>query len=239
VSFEAALRALYPQAMPVAEFADLATQRLAPFGFAPGNFLPLIGMCRDELMFDVEHELQQRWGSGFDMSSLAAMVLLGRSGIEAATHHAPDDAGLRRYVIVLLPHIGIDADGSIGAVRRDGQLAASTACGALAKIHAEMLSGRLDLALDRHDLEIGLVRMELLRRITYGETPDLPELTEIARAAAVDEMTLLASEMVRDVDSDVALLSGVVIHGPDGDWVQPAASWLGRAGTPTIPLSLL
>jgi hypothetical protein len=123
VPFEAALRALYPQAMPAADFADLATERLAPFGFAPGNFLPLIGMCRDELMFDVEHELQRRWGSGFDMSSLAAMVLLGRSGIEAATHHAPDDSGLRRYVIVLLPHIGIDADGSVGAVRRDGQLA--------------------------------------------------------------------------------------------------------------------
>jgi hypothetical protein len=81
--------------------------------------------------------------------------------------------------------------------------------------------------------------MELLRRITYGETPDLPALTELARAAAVDEMTLLAGDMVRDVDSDVALLSGVVIHGPDGDWVQPAASWLGRAGTPITALRLL
>jgi hypothetical protein len=35
-------------------------------------------------MFGVGHELQQRWGSGSDISSLAVLVLLGRCGIGRA-----------------------------------------------------------------------------------------------------------------------------------------------------------
>lgn len=238
MSFAAALALHYPTAVTLDAFAEATRSALAPHGFEPGNCLPLIGVCRDELMFAVEQRVHEEWGPAFDLSSLAAMVLLGRSGMAAAAHHAPDDAGRRRFVIIVLPHIGIAADGTVGQVQRDGQHEPSIACGALAKIHTELATGQLDLALDRHDLELSLVRMELLRRITYGSVPGLPELTDVARQAASAEAARLASELVHDPDCDVALISGTVVHGPDGDFVAPAECFVSLEGADPVPLSV-
>jgi Limiting CO2-inducible proteins B/C beta carbonyic anhydrases len=80
-------------------------------------------------MFEVEQRLNTWWGPSFDLSSLAAMIFLGRSGMQAAAHHAPADAGRRRFVVFVLPHLGIDADGRVGRVQREGQRVASPACG--------------------------------------------------------------------------------------------------------------
>jgi hypothetical protein len=236
VSFRSALDHFYPNAVRVEAFAGLTSRQLAPRGFLPGNCLPVVGVCRDELMFNVEQLLHAQWGAAFDMSSLAAMVLLGSSGMHAAAHHAPDDSGRRRYVMILLPHVGIDRDGQVGAVTRGGQRIASPACGALAAIQRELHEGRLEVGLDRHDLELSIVRMELLRRIRYGELLSLIELTEIARQAGIAELERLTAELVSDPDSDVAVISGTVVHGPDGDWVAPAQSWVSIAGGPPHPV---
>ncbi len=236
MAFASALRQLYPSAVPVQSFASWTREVLAPFDFAPGTCLPLFGFCRDELVFAVERRLHDEWGPSFDLSSLAGMALIGRSAIEAAAQHAPDAAGRRRYVVVVLPHIGIDAGGSIGTVHREGLRTASVACGALAQVRAELLGGRTDAQLDPGDLELSMVRRALLHRIGQGAVPELVELTEMARQVGADEIRRLTADLVSDAGCDVAVISGTLIHGPDGDWVAPAQSWVNRGDGPAQPL---
>ena len=236
--FETVLRELYPGAEPLERFISRSAQALAAYGFRPGNTLALVGVCRDELMFGVEQRLYESWGPCFDLSSLAAMIFLGRSGMQAAAHHAPDDAGRRRFVVFVLPHLGIDADGRVGRVQREGQRVATAACGALVKVQGELAAGHLDVELDPTDFELSLLRLELLQRVAYGHVPGLPELTAIAGQAAVAEATRLTAELVVDPDTDVALVSGTVVHGPAGDMVAAAESWVSLGGATPEPLSL-
>ena len=120
---EAALSANFPGALPLADFAPWTVRALEPHGITPGHSLSLFGVCRDELLFPFEDAWQQAWGPAFDMTSLGGMLLLGRTGLTAALHHAPGVDGRLRYVVVAMPHIGITADGAVGAVLRPGQTA--------------------------------------------------------------------------------------------------------------------
>jgi hypothetical protein len=51
----------------------------------------------------------------------------GKSGFGAYLHHVPDNGKL---LVIFAPHVGIDAEGQIGGLQRDGQLKVSNACGA-------------------------------------------------------------------------------------------------------------
>ena len=55
------------------------------------------------------------------------MPFAGKSGFRAFLHHVPDSGKL---LVMFAPHVGIDADGRIGALQRDGQAKVSNACGA-------------------------------------------------------------------------------------------------------------
>jgi hypothetical protein len=216
---------LYAGAFTTGSFAGWTTEILTPHGFTAANTLPLVGVCRDELMFPVEHAVHEAWGLSFDMSSLAAMVFLGRSGLSAAAHHAPGEDGRQRYLCLVLPHIGLDAAMGEGYVQREGQDAPTSACGALKALLDEARSGVRRLALDRDDFEMSLLRMTLLPLI--GESvPDLASLTEIARRAATDEVLRLCRSLLTSSRADVAVVSGMVIHGPDGDRVTVREAWV-------------
>jgi len=209
-----------------AEFADWSVAALRTHGFEPGNTLALVGVCRDELTFTFESAFAARWGAAFDISSLAGMVFLGSSGMAAAAHHAPGLDGRRRYVVAVLPHIGLAADGSVGRVLRDGQQDESTACGALVGLQHELASGARRDGIDHDDLEMSLLRRDVLDRLPVGARPDLIALTELVRQCATDEMVRLAQGLVHDADADVAVLSGVLVHHHDEDRVYVAEAWV-------------
>jgi hypothetical protein len=105
-------------------------------------------------------------------------------------------------------------------------------------VQGELAAGHLDVELDPTDFELSLLRLELLQRVAYGHVPGLPELTAIAGQAAVAEATRLTAELVVDPDTDVALVSGTVVHGPAGDMVAAAESWVSLGGATPEPLSL-
>lgn len=212
--------------VPCGAFADWTVAALRPHGFEPGNALALVGVCRDELTFTFESEFAARWGAAFDISSLAGMVFLGSSGMAAAAHHAPGLDGRRRYVVVVLPHIGLAADGTVGRVVRDGQHHESTACGALVGLQRELAAGARRDDIDHDDLEMSLLRRDVLERLPIGAAPDLIALTELVRQCATDEMVRLAQGLVHDADADVAVLSGVLVHLHDEDRVHLAEAWV-------------
>lgn len=232
MSYDETLRATYPAAVTVVEFARWSADALAPFGFDRYNSLTLVGTCRDELMFEVEHALREVWGPGFEVSSLAGMVYLGRTGIAAAAKHAPGLDGRRRYVVFVLPHIGISSGGVVGEVERLGQTAPSAACGALAALHREIVSGSGPdpAVLDDGDIEMSMLRRALVAAVPAGGAPTLPGLTDLARRHATDTIIGLTDHLVRDADADVALISGIVVHGPVEDHVDVREAWVTLGG---------
>ena len=85
----------YDDLLPVPALLDWTRDALAPYGFHEHTSLPLVSVCRDELMFEFVDAVTAHWGHCFDLSSLAGLPLMGRTGLAAALGHAPDDDGRR------------------------------------------------------------------------------------------------------------------------------------------------
>ena len=210
---------------PFADLLDVTTlldwtrDALAPFGFHEHTSLPLVSVCRDELMFAFVDAVTAHWGHCFDLSSLAGLPLMGRTGLGAALGHAPDDDGRHRLVVFAFPHIG--HDGGIGAVHRPGVPGTTAACGAVEVARSALMSGVSGVVLDPHDVEESVLVQRLRRILGSADVPDLPAVTELVRRSAVDELTLLLSGLTTpSVVVDWALVSGVVVHGHDDDSVS-------------------
>jgi hypothetical protein len=224
-----ALAAHFPDAVPVADFVTWTDWALAGFGFRPVNVLALVDVCRDELMLGFQHAVRATWGPTFDAGSLAALPLLGRTGIGAALSHAPGEDGRHRFVVFAFPHIGIDDAGVVGSVRRPGIRHGTTACGALVAARAQLATEPLGrLAFDDDDVEMSLLRRVLRAELGEAPMPDLVTLTEVVRRRVTSELERLVAGLT-EVGSPVdhAMLSGVVVHAPDGsDLVALAAAYV-------------
>lgn len=234
--FEAAR--LMPGILPADEYVSRTSSAARAAGFAPGETLPLVATCRDELMIGFTELVDRTWGPHFAIGSLGGLVLAGVSGIAAAVGHAPN-RGQRHFVLYCMPHIGIDEDGVVGMVRRPGQQGESAACGALALFQREVQSGQLRLEYDRIDPEMSLLRTRLAPGILGGGVPDLLTLTAMARDVALADITEIGG-MTGDGRGAAAVFTGIVVHGPFGqEFVAPHHSelrWPLDSGRPWEPL---
>ena len=209
----------YADLLDVTTLLDWTRDALAPFGFHEHTSLPLVSVCRDELMFAFVDAVTAHWGHCFDLSSLAGLPLMGRTGLGAALGHAPDDDGRHRLVVFAFPHIG--HDGGIGAVHRPGVPGTTAACGAVEVARTALMSGVSGVVLDPHDVEESVLVQRLRRILGSADVPDMPAVTELVRRSAVDELTLLLSGLTTpSVVVDWALVSGVVVHSHDDDAVS-------------------
>jgi hypothetical protein len=212
----AALADRYGETVAVDDFMTWSEWALARVGFRPSNCLAVVSVCRDELMADFGRAVAAVWGQPFGVGSLAGLVFLGRTGVQAALGHVPGEDGRHRFVVFCFPHIGIDADGALGRVQRRGMYRESSACGALASFRAQLEAGDRVVGIDVDDVEQSLLRMRLQPLVGMGATPSLLGLTELAREACVDDMTRFI-ELARGSEPvDVAFISGIVVHLPDG-----------------------
>lgn len=210
----------YADAVDVDEFLDLVETELGPSGFTPATALPLLSVCRDELMAEFRRDVRRRWGHFFDVASLGGMPLLGRTGVAAALGHAPLDGVRHRLLVLALPHIGLE-DGVVGSVLRPGVPGMTSACGAISVAREALAAGVSGVVLDRHDIEESLLVARLYASVGTGDVPDLVTATELVRRAAVDELRLLAGELSTPADPvDVALVSGIVVHATGDDRVS-------------------
>ena len=210
---------LLADGVPLGDLADWSEWSLARVGFRPRNTLPVVGVCRDELMLPFEEAVQAAWGPAFDASSLAALPLLGRTGIGAALGHTPGEDGRNRFVVFSFPHLGVDAEGTPGLVLRPGIRHGTTACGALVAARARLASGDLDAdtELDPDDVEMGLLLLALHAEVGGGPVPDLVGLTEVLRRRAIGVLDRLVDGLhAAGTPVDHAMVSGIVVHGPHG-----------------------
>jgi hypothetical protein len=199
----------------VDDFVVWSEWALARVGFRPSNALALVDVCRDELMADFHEAVADVWGRPFDLGSLAGMVFLGRTGVQAALSHVPGEDGRHRFVVFCFPHIGMDEDGTIGRVKRRGMSRASTACGALVAFRDQLMNGQRLVGIDTDDVEQSLLRMRL-EPLVGDAVPTLLDLTELARTSAVADVAGFIDKARGHEPVDVAFVSGIVVHMPFG-----------------------
>jgi len=226
MSFDAVLRDLYPGAVPQASFVDGTLAALAPLGFTADNAIACVGTCRDELCRPLFRDVEDVWGEAFNFSSLAGMLFLGRTGFGAAHAHAPIDGGRERYVYFAMPHIALGEGGEVGRCERPGRPGPSVACGALAAVVADLEVGRHTAELDPDDVEQSLLKEVLLARLGPEEEADLTALTALTGALILETLERMIDLTVDTAAADYAVVTGTLIHGPEGrDLVQPATCY--------------
>lgn len=184
-------------------------------GFTATNSLPVVAVCRDELMHAFSHAIARAWGEPFDAGSLGGLSFLGRTGMHAALGHTPHTDGRLRIVVFAFTHIGADSDGTLGRVKRAGMREPSSACGALIAFQRDWAAGRRSLDFDPEDPEQSMLRRRLAPLIRTVGAPDLADLTELARQATVTDLSLFVDLAKASTPVDLLWFSGVVVHLAD------------------------
>lgn len=231
MSWQTILIREFPEAVPQDRFVARSYEALYQQGFRAENTIAFASVCRDEITLSLVEDIKKTWGEVFTFSSLGGMLTLGKTGFLAAQRHAPIEGGRERYVYYALPHIAIDAQGEFGLYHRPGRQHASHACGALVAFQEELTSKSLQLALDPDDLEQSVLKQHLLRRIRYGDVPNLLSLTRIAYAVILEELERMIQLTVDPMRSDYGLFTGIQIHVPEGrHFVWPGTDYVMRDG---------
>ncbi len=75
--------------------------------------------------------------------------------------------------------------------------------------------------MDMQDIEQTIIRQKILSTLTYGDKPDLIEITKLASRIISDDV----KNLFNILDSSVfnyAVMTGIQIHGPLGThWIYP------------------
>ena len=232
MNWETSMTNEFPEAIPQARFVARSYEELQRHGFLAENTIAFACVCRDEITLPLVEDIQRTWGEAFIFSSLGGMPILGKTGFLAAQQHAPiDEGGIERYVYYALPHIAIGPQGEFGVYFRPGRQKASHACGALMAFQHELESRSLQLALDPDDIEQSVLKRHLLRKIRYGDVPNLLSLTRIAHAVILEELERMIQLTVDPTRSDYGVFTGIQIHAPEGrHFVWPGTAYVVKDG---------
>lgn len=237
MGFRSRLAELFPGARTQERYVDAVHSCLRGLGFDAANTIACVGVCRDELTRSFVDHVQRLWGEAFNLSGLAGLVFLGRTGLSAALSHAPAGFERQRYLFFTLPHVGLGEDGELGVCVRPGQSTPSPACGALIAFRSELLEGKVNLELDPDDLEQSLLRQRLFPRLANRPVPPLEELTRLAHDAILEDLERAITLTIDPEQADYAVFSGIQIHAPGGHHVWPGTSYA-VVGKKRQPLSL-
>eukprot|EP00667_Euglena_gracilis_P002116 EG_transcript_2117 len=213
------MEANLPEALPAKRFVRLTSQILRKKGMVPGNTVPCVSVCRDELCQPLVDEIEEEWGDAFSMTSLAGMLRLGKKGLSAAIAHSPqDENGKERYFFVAMPHISVDTAG-VGQCIRVGRSKLSKACGALYALKNELEAGKVTVAADPLDPEYSYMKAAILDLLPKDAKPSLLELTKVSAEASLRQLEELVAATVDPSKADYAVFVGVLVHEQD---IRPA-----------------
>lgn len=237
---EAAQAKYFPTALLSSDFDAAVASTLAKRGFTARNTLFAHSVCSDE----VNHKDEQlvdlmvsRWGEGFELGGLAGVPFAGKSGFRAYLHHVPDQGKL---LVLFAPHVGIDGQGRIGALQREGQSAVSKACGAAigafkaigaqkearAAMNGNVLETADDADLDQFDPQLRQIVSLLKPKLEgiEGSANDLGFVTYQMYGIVRDLLDACIAQTpdVWEYTEEVALVGGIMINRRNGgDFFQP------------------
>ena len=222
-SFLESLETHFPGATTEEEFLSRSYDALENHGFTAENTIACVGVCRDELCRSLVWAVREVWGEAFNFSGLGGMLTLGTSGFTAAHFHAPIVGGRERYVYIVMPHIGISAEGEMGTCIRTGHHGSTAACGALTALLGEIRTGYARDDLDPNNLEYSVLRKYLAPRVNERGL-DLVKLTMAMTDLIYEELQNMIALTVDPEQADYAVLTGVQIHRP----VEGSMVWHNR-----------
>lgn len=225
MGFEEVLKENFPVVFTEVDYVKKTYSALKEFGFNDENSFASVCVCRDEISQTLRSIIKHTWGEAFNLSSLAGMFTAGKTGLKAATHHAPRVDNRERYIYYVIPHIAINEEGKTGFCKRKGINEESSACGALCLFLDELRKGKLHITIDEEDIEESLLKRRLLTEIPYGQIPDLIELTKITRKVIQSDLEHAIEKVVDTKKSDYAVFTGIQIHGPDDNYIWPSESY--------------
>jgi len=212
----AAVRRVYPDAHSTAEAVDrhlaLFERR---FGLSPEQVLLADSICADDVNTIEYPERAYAMPGPFKLGGLDGFPFAGITGMGAFAAHVPDGGAVFVYHA---PHIGVSADGTVGAIRRVGQTTLSGCCGAcraaLARLQAGTIrAGELDeLDYQQHTLE--QVLLASASRVLTAGNP-LMEATEVIGEAIASRIDLLAARTA--YRARYLIRSGAVLINGDHD----------------------
>jgi hypothetical protein len=226
MGFEKIMNENFDRVIKEVDYVRKTYNALKDFGFNDDNSIASVCVCRDEISQTIRSIVKHIWGEAFNFSSLAGMFTAGKTGLKAATHHAPRVDGRERYVFYVIPHTAIDEDGKTGFCKRRGIKEESSACGALCLFLDELYTGKLHIKIDEEDIEESLIKRRLIKEITYGDIPSLLELTKMTRKVIQEDLEHAIAKVVDTSKSDYAMFTGIQIHAPDANYIWPADSYV-------------
>ena len=112
----------------------------------------------------------------------------------------------------MMPHMALSGENEPGKVWRPGREKPSHACGALLAVLDAIKSGKLHLKLQHDDVEMSLIKQEVLDYMKYGQVPDLTELTYAVHECIADRVTEVAKSTVNPEMCEYIVVSGIQVH---------------------------
>lgn len=215
--------ATYPKAITNADLVSKVKSALEPHGYGESTLIAT-ALCCDEINRVLEKDFAAVYGDNFSMGGLAGFPFGGVTSFGAMAHHIPDGGDC---LIVFGPHVGIDADGTVGKVNRRGRAAAGASCGsacAAAGHVACALAGEVapqEISTNIVDAQQTFVNTHLL---PYAERLDkaadtmaeLPLALYDAQKIIMDQIVAGGCQEVGGTGK-IALLGGVQINTPEGE----------------------
>ena len=124
-----AIQEAFPGAVPTTIFADSIYRYLDEhYQIKAKDILIGTSTCVDDIISTKNFHRHPEIKGPFHLGGLAGLPFAGISGLNAFSHHVPDDGAM---ILMVGPHIGYSAEKGWGYVLRHGQHEASSCCGAL------------------------------------------------------------------------------------------------------------
>jgi len=197
------------------------TRVLTKRGFTPQNTLFATSTCPDEVNVregELVSLLKDRWGENFALGGLGGVPFTGKAGFNAYAHHVADNGKL---FILFAPHVGIEFNGKVGALRRVDQNGLSTSCGAAVGAFKALKKGAAPESLGAAgDTQINYIKQQLASRLdNLDMAPEqisyvTYQMYVMIRDFFVDDI-LPGADYWDDV-SEIAVLGGIMINRAKG-----------------------
>lgn len=215
-AYTALVRQHYPLALTTVETVERLFDVLhRRFGLAPKQLMLADSICSDDVnSMEYPPRAYEMLGP-FKMGGLDGFPFTGLTGMGAFAGHVPDDGAVFVYHA---PHIGIDAQGALGQIMREGQHAPSGCCGACRAAVAKLLAGTIvageisELDYQQNTIEqILLAQADRIRRAPNA----LKEATDVMDEAITARVDLLASKTTYRARY-LLLVGGILINADAG-----------------------
>lgn len=206
--YQSIVQEKFPGAFEGPELTRNVNKVLKERGLTPENTLFAYSTCPDEVNRLVTR-FGQAWETHFPLGGLSGFPFVGKEGFGALSHHPPEGGSL---FVMYASHVGIDAQGNLGAVLRRGQTKATTCCGsAMAAYEALKANPDLDTSTAGAQQSYVLrVMKNNWEKISKAQDPIL----EISNTL-YDKIHEDVREIIpQSLDMNIVLLGGIQINTP-------------------------